>query len=692
MSAEEPPARESSSNVASASTASSQSVSRDDELLALKMQTMDQLQNAYGFSESVARRALEATLQSPVDHPQDPTNVTNRCIQYIFDQGLVAEDRGGPILPRTDCPHVISSMKARSQSQDHDSSVLSNAVFTAPCNFHLEESSTRLLEDPKPRLKADINQDGRCPSTENWMCLGCGAIRCSRYVNGHSLTHYEKGKATSNEPPSCAVAVSLSDLSVWCYECQAYVISDQVKPLLKDLEQLKFGTGREAPRPFKKVKSFHEFDSSSQEYAESTASSNSAKKTPEAMSASPSNSEEEDTQEDEEDSQQNGTTIEINLDDIENEEQLLQVLERVAAARGIPLDFLLAQLNRDGQDDDEPVEYPFDRPPETISDIASFIQSDKCRKIVILAGAGMSVNSNIPDFRSPNGLYATMDATKLTASAEDKMAIHLDPAYALEKPLFLRNPLPCLELMRSFITGVQSRQYKATLAHRFVELLHKKTGKLARLYTQNIDGLEDQCTDFPKENRIAVHGSLDQAECAHCGHHMDYESFVRRVKTQIRDITGEDCTAPSKSTPICCENCDQPVVKPGIVLFKESLPEIFFRSVQGDVEDVDLLIVIGTSLKVAPANTLVWRVPRSALRVLVNREPVGLHLGLDFERERDFFAEGDIDEVLLDLMVELGWLDDLEPLLRNDLLPEKSAELLNDRLQSKSSEDHNNNN
>jgi NAD-dependent SIR2 family protein deacetylase len=301
--------------------------------------------------------------------------------------------------------------------------------------------------------------------------------------------------------------------------------------------------------------------------------------------------------------------------------------------------------------------------------------------------AGMSVASGIPDFRSSNGLYATLDATKLTATDEQIEAIQNDPSYSLDHHLFLENPLPCLEVNREFILGVRERKWKATLTHRFVELLQTKTdggtGKLVRLYTQNIDGLEDQCAGIGHQRRIAVHGSMDEAECARCHATMDFDSFCERVRRQIKDISGQDSAAPKESTPITCESCGQNTVKPSIVLFRSRLPEIFFERVPRDVEDIDLLIVMGTSLAVAPANSIVWRVPRSAMRVLINRHCVGRHLGLDCQsNDRDYFARGDCENVVLDLMEKLGWLEELRPLLDRNELPESSERLLKERLEN----------
>lgn len=362
---------------------------------------------------------------------------------------------------------------------------------------------------------------------------------------------------------------------------------------------------------------------------------------------------------------------------------LFQLIAEAAASQGIPLQWVLSQMHGEPiEDTSGPVEYPFETLPTSLPEVAEFILSEKCRRILVLAGAGMSVASGIPDFRSADGLYATLNVNRLTCTNEDQReVIREDPSAALDQHLFLDNPLPCLESQREFILGTHARRWKATLAHRFVELLHHKTGKLVRWYTQNIDGLEDQCANLPADKVIAVHGSMDRAECARCESVQDFSQFCQNIQSQIKDLTLQDTQAPTESTPILCDTCGNPTVKPAIVLFRSSLPKIFFEKVPDDVKDVDLLIIVGTSLKVAPANSLVWRVPRSAMRLLANREPVGEHLGMVFgdEAERDVFAEGDIEPTLLDLIQELGWLDDLRGLLDGGL-PASSEELLRARL------------
>jgi NAD-dependent SIR2 family protein deacetylase len=379
---------------------------------------------------------------------------------------------------------------------------------------------------------------------------------------------------------------------------------------------------------------------------------------------------------------------ELNLEDAESpEEESIRRIIAAAAANGIPLEYLAAYGIHLSNEDDGPVEYPFEEPPTSLDDVANFIQSEKCNNILCLTGAGMSVASGIPDFRSSNGLYATLDATRLTATQEQIEAIQENPSFSLDQHLFLENPLPCLEVNREFILGVQDRKWKATLAHRFIEFLQTKLnggkGKLVRLYTQNIDGLEDQCPGIGHQLRIAVHGSMDEAECANCHAKMDFNHFCELVRRQIKDITGQDPSAPKESRAIICESCSHNTVKPSIVLFRSRLPDEFFNNVPNDVEDIDLLIIMGTSLAVAPANSIVWRIPKSAMRVLINRERVGRHLGFDCRsNDRDFFARGDCENVALDLMEKLGWLGELRPLLEQNELPESSAKLLKERLES----------
>ena len=149
----------------------------------------------------------------------------------------------------------------------------------------------------------------------------------------------------------------------------------------------------------------------------------------------------------------------------------------------------------------------------------------------------MAFDSGIPDFRSSNGLYATLDADKLTCfDPFQRERIRQDPSYCLDQHLFLENPLPCLEVNREFILGVRDRKWKATLAHRFVEYLCSATipsSKLCRLYTQNIDGLELEA-GISDENLVQAHGHMRSARCIECSQPVGMDIFQRHIRDKKR--------------------------------------------------------------------------------------------------------------------------------------------------------------
>lgn len=290
---------------------------------------------------------------------------------------------------------------------------------------------------------------------------------------------------------------------------------------------------------------------------------------------------------------------------------------------------------------------------------ADFIASEDCQNICILTGAGVSVAAGIPDFRSPGGMYATLRPELITATERQRDLMASDPTFVVEKSMFFANQFPYLEVRRPFILGTRDRRWKATIAHRFVELLHHR-GKLTRLFTQNIDGLDYQ-TAVPADRIVPVHGTIGKVQCEKCGADQNYDAFCDAVKQNVRDIYSEDDTAPATSANILCSKCRSPTVKPATVLFGGSLPPAFFLFSEQDLPSCDLLIIAGSSLVVSPANSVVTRVPASTRRIVINDEPVGTDLGLQYGvgDGHDIFIGGDCERSFLDLIVRLGWLGEL---------------------------------
>lgn len=271
----------------------------------------------------------------------------------------------------------------------------------------------------------------------------------------------------------------------------------------------------------------------------------------------------------------------------------------------------------------------------------------------------MSVSAGIPDFRSPGGMYETLRPELLTATDQQRALMASDPTYVVESSMFHANQFPYLEVRRPFILGTETQTWRATPSHKFLELLHTH-GKLVRLYTQNIDGLDYQ-TAIPVHKICPVHGTMRKVACESCGASMPFSTFCDKVRTNIKDIYGDDPSAPKTSTNIICEDCGNPTVKPTTVLFGSSLPDQFFANAQEDLPQADLVILAGTSLVVSPANCVAYRIPDSARRLVVNRERVGIELGIEYTDEgRDYFLQGDCDSSFIALAELLNWHAELE--------------------------------
>jgi len=294
--------------------------------------------------------------------------------------------------------------------------------------------------------------------------------------------------------------------------------------------------------------------------------------------------------------------------------------------------------------------------------VVSGILSGSIKNVVFLCGAGISTASGIPDFRSPGGMYDTLRADLLTATPDQKKALMLDPTMVVNWELFKENQLPYLEVRRPFILGACDKKWKSTLSHFFMKVMEDKK-ILKRVYTQNIDGLEQQ-TGIEEDKIVNVHGNISVIICEFCNKTCDPEQFRRAVETQVRNIYDPtDTKAPQESSNILCPNCSLPGVKPSTILYGRNLPRRFFQAAASDFpEKVDLLVVMGTSLSTYPACDLLHKVSKSTPRILFNRDLIGENVGFSptyKEGARDIWAPGTCDESLLQFAAMLGWVDDL---------------------------------
>ncbi|XP_066557100.1 NAD-dependent protein deacetylase sirtuin-3 isoform X3 [Amia ocellicauda] len=149
---------------------------------------------------------------------------------------------------------------------------------------------------------------------------------------------------------------------------------------------------------------------------------------------------------------------------------------------------------------------------QTLEDIAKLVQEQECQRIVVMAGAGISTPSGIPDFRSPgSGLYDNLQQYNLPYAEA-----------IFEINYFHHNPKPFFALAKELYPG----NYQPNLTHYFIRLLHDK-GLLHRLYTQNIDGLE-RLAGIPPNKLVEAHGTFATATCTVC--RMSFPGDALRVE------------------------------------------------------------------------------------------------------------------------------------------------------------------
>jgi|SRR5690554_1074443 len=198
--------------------------------------------------------------------------------------------------------------------------------------------------------------------------------------------------------------------------------------------------------------------------------------------------------------------------------------------------------------------------------------------IVFFGGAGVSTASNIPDFRSQDGLYSEQ--------------YDYPPERIISNSFFMVNPE---EFYRFYKNKMVYRDAKPNYAHIALAKLEEQ-GKVKSIITQNIDNLHQMAGS---KNVIELHGSVHRNYCMKCDKFYDLN--------YILDYEG---------VPIC--NCGG-TIKPDVVLYEEPLNnEAMTKAIQ-IINQAEVFIVAGTSLTVYPAANMVRYFPGEHF-VLINKE------------------------------------------------------------------------
>jgi NAD-dependent deacetylase len=230
---------------------------------------------------------------------------------------------------------------------------------------------------------------------------------------------------------------------------------------------------------------------------------------------------------------------------------------------------------------------------------------------VVLTGAGISVPSGIPDFRSPGtGIWENVDPFEVATID----AFHRDTRRFWEfyRPRFetLSEKLP--NPAHDAVAELERRELVAAVVTQNVDMLHRRAGS---------------------ERVIEVHGSIATSSCLICGATWSLE--------QVESLFDEDGVAS-------CSGC-MGKVKPDVVLFGEMLPEAAMNEARELAESADLMICVGSSLEVYPVAGLPELTISAGGRLaILTQGPT------PYDGEADIRMHGDVVEELTAVLAALG--------------------------------------
>ncbi|MBY9000594.1 MAG: NAD-dependent protein deacylase [Candidatus Heimdallarchaeota archaeon] len=237
---------------------------------------------------------------------------------------------------------------------------------------------------------------------------------------------------------------------------------------------------------------------------------------------------------------------------------------------------------------------------ETIRTIAKLILV--AETVIFFTGAGTSVHSGIPDFRSEGGLWEKFDPREVATIRA-----------------FRKNPEKVWGFFRTMYEGFQP--VKPNASHLAVtEIQQIKGNNKVHIATQNIDGLHQKSGST---NVYELHGNPDLIHCIRCSHEekMNYEKHIEPEKIPM------------------CPKCDNPL-KPKVILFGETLDMDVFNLAMEVAKRSNIAVGIGTSLEVFPAADILLSPSPPTKKALFNLTPTL------YNEQLDYYVEGDMIETL----------------------------------------------
>lgn len=206
---------------------------------------------------------------------------------------------------------------------------------------------------------------------------------------------------------------------------------------------------------------------------------------------------------------------------------------------------------------------------------------DEGRQIVVFTGAGISVPSGIPDFRSETGIYS------------QKKKDQPKPEQIVSHDYFVNHTKEFYDFYKSKMLYPNA---KPNLAHKYFAHL-ETTGKNVIVVTQNIDGLHQEAGSSMV---YELHGNVHRNYCERCGRSFGINYILSHDGVPTCDVCGG-------------------IVKPDVVLYDEQLDEDMITRAISAIMTCDVLIVIGTSLTVYPAAGFI-RYFKGKYLVVINKD------------------------------------------------------------------------
>ena len=558
------------------------------------------------------------------------------------------------INPKKDCPHV--------------------------------ENSTLLDIDKFKKIPFDELKCQKCDeSKELWICLICGEIYCSRYVKGHFVEHNKLN-------PDHCLCLGVIDLSIWCFECinneqnnsntetekhpeekGSYIESKKTNDYIKILSDFNIAKAKKENEITKKSREEIEKEIKN-EKNKNDEKNNKYLKIENKKEICSHIKNEEITNDYKESFKDNfqftikmidkfrkrmdfvgiclkcGERLYDNLEEHFNQNKhklYVNILDLTIICMECKSKYYFEYMN-----DFKKYKYLFQYLYEYDSDLPKEVQlltkeeineikynaliknfkNKKYSKILFMVGAGISTSAGIPDFRSNTGLFKQLqDKYKLSS-----------PEEFFDKSTFLKNPMFFYEFTKIFDLS----EVKATISHKFMNFFVSKN-IVKYIFTQNIDGLEKKAK-IPDEKLIFAHGNFYQGHCAKCDSSIDIEKINEGIQ---------------KGEIYYCPKCHGPC-KPNVVFYGEGLPQRFFEKLN-ECKDVDLIIIMGTSLKVQPFASIPYVTNRNAYVVMFNMEEVGEFKYNEVSQD-SIFIGGKTDKSIIKFLKDIDLYDEFAEFIKKE--------------------------